>query len=100
MNGQSVIGQVNRFSNHELCLEFLFMQVDQVMQVERMRQAILENIMVPESVFARPALPVMSNPYNSLYPPNVNMRPAGAPRRPPQMGRGMEGVGGQGLLGR
>ncbi|XP_050414572.1 constitutive coactivator of PPAR-gamma-like protein 1 [Patella vulgata] len=68
-------------------------QVDQVLRVERMRQAILENI---RAEFAKPLLPAsMYNPYSQApyqgYPPfpqggPVNYRPAGAPRMP--YGRG------------
>ena len=77
------------------------------MQVERMRQAILQNIIQPERVFAHPPLPMMAqgNPYHQPpYPGHqgqIHMRPAGAP--PPQPMGGPPGhrmMGrGRGLLG-
>ncbi|XP_041349782.1 constitutive coactivator of PPAR-gamma-like protein 1 isoform X2 [Gigantopelta aegis] len=91
-------------------------QVDQVMRVERMRQAIMENISVE---FAKPLLPTASLYSNYPYgpypvPPGVSYRPAGAARMaypiPVRGGRGGPpvpvGMGpktpgrGRGILGR
>ncbi len=92
-------------------------QVDQVMRVERMRQAVLQGLNI-DAVFAKPMLPLMHGQFGppgmgpnqgmGMYPPNMNFRggppggpnmrgpPGGGPPGPP-MGRG---VGrGRGLLG-
>ena len=65
------------------------------MQVERMRQAVLEGLSMEEhSIFAKPPLPVMPPQYPH-YPQDMGFRPAGAshPAVPP-MGRG------RGILGK
>jgi hypothetical protein len=76
------------------------------MRVERMRQAILQGIMNPEMVFAKPILPLMQHPFGPgpggmappLYQQNVNFRPAGAPPNNAGPGRGLGR--GRGLLGK
>ena len=71
-----------------------------------MRQAILQGIMNPEMVFAKPILPLMQHPFGGpghggmpppLYQQNVNFRP-GAPPNNAGPGRGMGR--GRGLLGK
>lgn len=83
------------------------LQLEQVMRVERMRQAILQGIMNPEMVFAKPVLPLMQHPFGPsgmappLYQQNTNLRPPGAPVNPPNSGPGPRGMGrGRGLLGK
>lgn len=78
-------------------------QVDQVMRVERMRQAILQGLKFDS--FAKIGLP-MSHPYGgySHYDPfqgtPMSYRPAGAPMMPPQGGRMGQPMGrGRGILG-
>ena len=61
--------------------------MDQVVKVEHLRAAILQKL-IPEDVFARPALPVIPAAWG---PPmhDVSFRPAGAP--PPMYGPGPMG---------
>ncbi|KAJ8301186.1 hypothetical protein KUTeg_020173 [Tegillarca granosa] len=61
-------------------------QLDQVLRVERMRQAIMEGL---QCEFAKPMLPPQYLYTHYPYPPAMNYRPAGAPGYPPPMGRGV-----------
>lgn len=91
----------------------IFAQVDQVMRVERMRQAILEGVTM-DYTFTKPTLPIfgshhhhpggaMHHPHHMgghqphLHSASMNYRPAGAPPGSVQPHRGNRG---RGIMGR
>ena len=77
-----------------------FVQVEQVMMVERMRQAILEGLKLD---FAKPLLPLAPPHFANVYPLGTQFRPAGAPPMHPAMlppGLSKAAGRGRGLLGK
>ena len=82
--------------------------MESVIRVERMRQAIFENVN-PEMALAKPSLGLLQSPYGGpgyygggppgMANPHINFRPAGAGPMGPMMHPGMGGRGGGGPPG-
>jgi hypothetical protein len=86
-------------SQHVSLIELCEGRSEQVMQVERMRKAVLQGPRSPEQLFARPSLSMMGGPHgphNSFPHSKYDFIPAGMQRGAAPMYNSMPGARGRG----